>query len=363
MTLFSGDSLVISLPGAEAARLDPRGTVQSPEEVLANELSPALRAALNLLCEHAAQRQLPVYCVLRPEMFTNKLALGWLRQRISRRAQHVCLSDGSTIKYLANLPTHVFFYDRSGLDLPSALRILTVRAPDLMASLRGQVNSRLSFRLGKALLHPASLFLAHTMPTGSAPAEFYSCFLNTDSAEDSAAHLIQADMAALQSREFLEARYLMLGDTALQQRTFSQLAAETLLRTYFEPHCLLIVCLPQQASRPPSMLHGLTSLLGALRLIGATIPRAPAPNILFSTSPVEEDFPPFLRCPPKLLLHETFSFWQHTTEFYLKSPAVTIVPDRRRSAAGRLLPPMLEQTFGPNAHLLAGPDDQDSDDA
>ena len=93
MTLFSGDSLLVSLPGAEVGHMSLSGSLAAPEAVLANPLSLELRSALEILDEEARRRGLPIMCVARPEVFTHGILEAWFRDRISPFAQHVCLSD------------------------------------------------------------------------------------------------------------------------------------------------------------------------------------------------------------------------------------------------------------------------------
>ena len=112
MTVFSGDSVVISLPGTEVHHMKLKGSITDPEDVFANPISAPLRSALQLLCEHARRHGMPVACVARPELFTNGRSAKWLRERVTKAAQHVCLSDGSTVEHLPGMPTHVFFYWR-----------------------------------------------------------------------------------------------------------------------------------------------------------------------------------------------------------------------------------------------------------
>ena len=169
MSMFSAAGLAVSLPGAELDELDLPGSVCGPEPVLAGELSAELRAALLLVLEACRRRRVPVQVVARPEIFTHGEAERWLRARLGRVVEHLCLSDGTTIKRLSGCRTHVFFYQLGRHANYAALRRLSERAPELVACVESQVNTALSLGAGARIFTPPSVVLT-TVDTPRPPA-------------------------------------------------------------------------------------------------------------------------------------------------------------------------------------------------
>jgi hypothetical protein len=357
VTIFSGDSVVVSLPGAELLGVNLTGSITDPEEVFANPISTALRSALELLCYHAARHGLPVRCIARPELFTNRIAVAALRRGISKKPQHVCLSDGTTVKYLPGIPTHVFFYCRSSPESLFALKRLSRRAPELMSELKSQVNSCFVLGSEPRSLQPRPVFLAGATRRRREPSTLLPFFLNRDSAEDTVNRI---ERAAQIDRDagtgFTKVRYLPLTEAALRDRAFAQFVATLIQRSYFNPSIALIIRLPAAPPGASPLLHGICAILPALRETGVVLPRICPTNILITTDDLDDDHLIFARSSRQIYLHESFEFWRHSFGFYTESRTITVFSCAQSDLAAEFLPADISEVYGPRAtrHCRSG---------
>ena len=126
--MTSSAELVLSIPGAELRALDPPGSLFRYEDVGWSATSRALREAVWMTTQ-AVDR--PTVFLARPEMFTEGESLDWLRRRAPNLTDHIHLSDGGGVKFVAGCRNHVFFYD---LELAAAWRSGTASEPRGRAS-------------------------------------------------------------------------------------------------------------------------------------------------------------------------------------------------------------------------------------
>ncbi len=304
------------------------GSFAEPEAVLANPLSLELRSALEILHREARHRNLPIMCVARPEVFTHGTSEAWFRERISPSAQHVCVSDGSTIKLLPGVPTHVFFYRLSFRNAAVALRRLSRRAPELTINPCSQINTSVVLGRGPHRARPKSVYLPRTTPLRQLPSTLLPFFLNRDSAEDSANRIELAEPVEVEGLTgFARMLYLPLTETSLDDRAFAYAVLNLILRSFFDPTTLLVLRLAADAQAGPSLIRGITTLLAVVRQSGIILPRSGAANILLTTRDLEEDHVLFERFPLHIVLHELFDFWRHTVDFYARAHSVSVLAE------------------------------------
>jgi hypothetical protein len=350
VTLFGGDRLLVSLPGAEVGSMSLPGSFAEPEAVLANPLSLELRSALEILHQEAKRRNLPMMCVARPEVFIHGMSETWFRDRISRSAQHVCLSDGSTVKHLPGVPTHVFFYCLSFRNAIAALQRLSRRAPELATNPCSQINTSVVLGRGPHRVRPKSVYLSRTTTLRQPPSTFLPFFLNRDSAEDSAnriKHSGPVDVEGLTG--FTRMLYLPLTETSLDDRAFAHAVLDLILQSFFDPATLLIVRLPADAQVGPSLTRGIATLLAVVCQSGVVLPRSSPANILFMTRDLEEDHAIFERFPLHIVLHDSFDFWRHTVDFYARADAVTVLAEPESTAEAGSFRFDVSSVYGPRA--------------
>ena len=353
MSMFARAGLAISLPGAELAALDLPGSVTEPKAVLADRLSVELRAALLLVLGACRRRRVPVRVVARPEIFTHGNAERWLRTQLGNIVQHLCISDGTTIKHLPGCRTHVFFYRLDRHDNYAALQRLSVRAPELMACVSSQINSALSLGVGAHRFVPEPLYLTRAEAFPRPPARLMPFFFNKHSAEDSANRIEQRGAVALaQIPEHAEILYLPLTETALHDTDFARTVAEVVAEAFYRPQHLLVLRLPSVEAAPRALAAQMAAILPRLRDTGVTIPRSCPPNVLLATDDLAEDSPLLAAGRWTMMFHESFDFWRHTEAFYRRADRVVVMAGRGEMAPAGFLPMDVAPLFGPRAQRV-----------
>jgi hypothetical protein len=342
--------LLISLPGTEVGQIDLSGSIIDPDEILAAAVSLELRSAVHLVCDEAARRGVQAQCIVRPELFTHGVSESWLRDRIDPSVQHLCLSDGTAVKPLPSIPTHVFFY-RLGLhDNVLALQRLSRRAPELMRGLRSQVNSCFVFGSGAHRVQPVPVYLSRATPLPHTQSSLLPFFFNRDSAEDSANRIEQQGAIILDNLlDFTELRYVPLTETAMTDRDYAKAVAEMVLQASFDQSVLLVLRLPANRDGRHSLVSGIATMLPALRDSGVVLPRVHPRNIMVTTQDLEENHPIFERFPLHILLHESFDFWRHTDSFYARAARITILSGQWSTSRPGFLPDDVSPIYGPRA--------------
>jgi hypothetical protein len=350
MRLFAPAGLAISLPGAELAGLELPGSVTDPDAVLARSLSQDLRAALGLVLDECQRRQVPVQIVARPEIFTHGSAERWLRDRLGDITQHLCISDGTTIKPIAGCQTHVFFYHLSRHANLAALQRLCARAPELVACIESQVNTALAFGVGNDQRVPEPYYLTDASAIPRPKACLMPFFLNTHSAQDTVNRIEMR--GALQDEQIPQCAktvYMPLTETALYDTSFARAVAETIIDAIFYRDTLLVLRLPPAENAPHSLAAQIQTVLPCLRDTGVTIPHGCPPNVLLATDDLREDVSILARRPWTMIFHESFDFWRHTKAFYRQAERVLVMTAPHEAVAGTFLPLDVEPLFGPRA--------------
>lgn len=353
MSMFAPAGLAISLPGAELDELDLPASVCGAEPVLAGRLSVELRAAFLLVLGACRRRRLPVHVVARPEIFIHGDAERWLRTRLGGVVQHLCLSDGTTIKQLPGCRTHVFFYQLGRSENYAALRQLSVRAPELVACVQSQVNTALSLGAGANRFAPPSLFLIAADADARPPGRLMPFFFNRHSAEDTANRIEhRGEVALAQIPDHDDMLYLPLTETALHDADFAHAVADIIVRAFYRPRRLLVLRLPSVMAQQRLLAAQMRAIVPLLCDTGITIPRSCPPNILFATDDLAEDSPLLAAGPWTMMVHDSFDFWRHTETFYLLADRVLVMTGRGEDGPTGILPLDVAPLFGPHAQRL-----------
>jgi hypothetical protein len=353
MSMFAPTGLAISLPGAELASLDLPGSVTGPEPVLAGVLSVELRAALLLVLGACRRRGVPVRVVARPEIFTHGEAERWLRARLGRVTQHLCISDGTTIKHVAGCRTHVFFYRLGSHGNYVALQRLSRRAPELVARVESQVNTAFSLGAGMQRFVPPSLYLTSAVAFPRPAARLMPFFFNKHSAEDTANRIEhRGEVAPEQIPAHEEVLYLPLTETALHDADFARAVAEAVIRAFYRPQTLLVLRLPPAGDTARPLAGQVAALLPRLRDTGVTIPRNCPPNVLLATDDLAEDSPLLAARPWTMMFHDSFDFWRHTEAFYRRAERVGVMAGCGETAPAGFLPMDVAPLFGARAQRV-----------
>jgi hypothetical protein len=191
------------------------------------------------------------------------------------------------------------------------------RAPELISTLRAQVNTAYGVRLGQQRLAPPTVVIAGEPGPPPAAPELYRFYLNRHAAAQSALLSVAAGpLGRDHIAAFARIVYVPLTEVA---------ARGVLLR------------LPLLAAPMAEVSERIAVALAGLCVAQCAIPRVLADNIVFVTEDAAADWLYRADATVDLVAHESFDFWRHPIAFYGRCRAITIhASGRRRGDRGGL---------------------------
>lgn len=332
--------LLISVPAVELERTRPAGSVLPARQLLSAPFSPALKWALQGVLSQLEPLHGEILCVARPEMHTHGESLAWLMARCHGAREHLCLSNGQTMKLIPGLTNDLFFY---GAHRASGLRdwqALLRRAPELLSGVRRQYNSAFgrSEADGAAMPEPALLMPQGTR-AGDALMWCYPFYLNRHSHADSAERMLELGGTELPALDAFDRVELVdCNESALLDVHFCHRLAERVAASARDASRCLILLLPETEETGGTAVRRLTTLLEGVQRGLTPVPRLRLDNVLAVT---ELDEAAFLarRCNFDLLLHESTPLWAHDPGLFRTAREVHLYQPR--------------QALGQRAQLLA----------
>lgn len=329
--MFCDQGALISGPAFRLAQANVESSVVEVEHLLEQPLDCDLRMAITLIQQICTSEQLPTYFVVRPEMFTNSTALDWLRARIGRVRDHICISDGRTIRLIPGMKNHVFFLQLGAVENFDLVKKLQMRCPELIPSLESQINSLLPFKAHEAL--PLVVLQPQACPA-LAPSFFPFCLVR-HSIEESVRQVLSAGKVdILQAfRGCDRLTYIPLTEVALASEGFCRLIASRIARAYFDRAEAVVLVLPDGGRGEADCSSALAKVMKALRGVPASIPPARSSRVLFSSAACPDDLLFFGGRDVELILHHSVDAWMRCPEHYSRFGEVTLAaswPSRGR---------------------------------
>lgn len=323
---------MVSLPIRELANTELPGSVFGIEDLADAKISSDLRSAVSLVDTACRHRKLPIVFLSRPEIFTNTASLTWLQQQLGEASDHLCISDGMSVRTVPAMRNHMFLY-RLGIQANlDAFTTLLRRAPELISTMRGQINTAFGVKLGIKHIDLPTVVLPGC-DTGSRLVPYlYPFFLNKSSAQRSAERsIIHGAMENFDLFGFTRIVYVPLSEVAAHDHMFAEVIGALLIQAYFDPSICVILRMPFLASSSATLAERIAAGLAGLCGAHVTIPRIMATNILFSTDDLDETLLLESNTVAECIAHESFDFWRHSPDFYAACKRVIVyVPARRR---------------------------------
>jgi hypothetical protein len=325
MTAIAGDSLLVSVPGSQIAGLALPGSVFGWPALRDAPLDPALRLALRLVVGHAEAARLRLRFVARPEIFTHGRPRAWLDDRIGDTADHLILTDGTTLRTLPGLRNHMFFYPRGAPAQESALRDLAALVPELFASLTSQVNGALAFRLGaEPVRPPVALMRSVACIPLEQPVEAPFLFHAGDPkrvAMVSAAEAVDTAEAPPPDRPL---HFIPLSGVALADAGFVAGLGRLLRQAAFgEAEHVVSLGLPVADGAGDDLAQRIAAVLRALAGAGLRYPCARSWGVRFTTAPPS----PAALDGGRLTLHPGTPFWRFGLSLYTTARRIEVAGD------------------------------------
>jgi hypothetical protein len=335
--MFDDVGLAVSLPARELGPVVLPGSLFEAGQLADAPVSPELALALRLVAEACARRGSRLVCLARPEIFVGPAAQAWLAERLGGIANHLCLSDGATIRVVAGLHNHVFLY-RPGLRASAeAFRQLARRAPELLAGMASQVNTAFRVPLGAGARPPSLLLLPAAADPPAPGGGLLACYFTPGGAEHCANWIVaKGAVSADALAGFARATYLPLTEAALAERAFCETLVGLVARACFDPAACLLLRLPVLDSPAASLADRLAAALAGFARGRGQLPQVPPRNVFFLAGDLDAAVPQGLAMPVALVMPESFDFWRHPAAFYARFAAATVLAAaaRRHEQAG-----------------------------
>jgi hypothetical protein len=334
--VFEGDGLAVSVPAKELVNAQLPGSLYAMDCLATADVSPELRRALRQIeAASAGLPREPVF-IARPELFTEGVTLAWLQNRLGPIRDHLCLSDGSTIRLIPGMRNHVFFYALGRRSDSDALGRLESRVPELFATLASQVNSALRVTHGNRSYSPPTVVLHQRNESDFAAPSFFRFYFNRHTNEDSIARVQNAAIGGSLARNFSKLIYVPLTETATSDRHFMHLLSTMIERSYFDPTGGIILGLPHGQGENATVAARLNSLFAGFQAVPGQIPRLVADNVFVASEDIDPGYARRHADRQELLLHDTFDFWRWTPQSYRAFDKVGILAQGGRHQVAML---------------------------
>lgn len=352
MMQINGTGLLVSLPASELGAFRPSGSLYGMEELRKVRLSDDLWAALTAAEQHCRKLKLTLRLVARPEIFTHGVAHQWLRERTAGIEDHLCISDGTTVRPIPQMRNHLFLYRPGSAEQTGAFRRLTGWLPELLGAMHSQVNSCFSLRVDRRTVTlPLTVLQAGVLRRARTT---YHRYRYTEGLDDSVKESLRSRMT-LGGRQSLQlhAVYVPLTQTAAQSPEFARHLAVLARRTRADAHLVLVIGLP--ALRASSTLKERMAMAAETFKLGGLKPaRGARERIVLATEhPDLQSFQAFASY--DLLAPESLSFWWHPRKYYEGFRKIQIASHGRSPGEQRVLVEMLTTAFGRAPELIKSP--------
>jgi hypothetical protein len=356
--LTSGNGLLVSLPARELARFRPSGSLFEEGELRKVVLSEELTCALAAIKQLCAARNLPLRFLARPEIFTHGDSLAWLSARVEGINDHLCVSDGHTVRPIPSMRNHVFLYRTSSYANCRAFQRLNQCAPELLGSMTSQVNTALVFGRGAMSASPSSVLLqVGQRQRGGAPSARYHAYISHPDIEVSVARTLASNVSPVTAlRSARQVTYVPMTTSACHDQEFSKVVAERVSACLADESrgCVIRLPSPADSGDYPIALKLLLQTLQSLKARGSLKHR---PAVILTGADWIAQRPAVLTCAVDLALHGSYEFWKHPRERYGYFRDITVfspgASGNNVAELPKLLSPALDRK--PTLHLLLPP--------
>jgi hypothetical protein len=345
---------MLSLPAMELARCKLPASFFDLATLDNAPISAELRLALRLVAGQAERNQVRIRIVARPEIFTHGATLAWLERETAGAEDHLCISDGSTVRVLPGLRTHVFFYRAGTRDGAAALRRLARRAPELLANIVSQVNTGFAFsgpcRGSAAGVRPAVVIAQPESCEPVGEQGFVSLHAEARSIEDCTARLQNSQPLAEEIFENVDSMtYVAISGNGWENRAIAAEISRLLLSGYFNPRVGIVVLLPPAAlGADPGLALAtrMSAFLDALRRANIPLPRVVPRNIALATAPLPAAWLDGRKAPTEMIIDVAFEAWQQPVAYYQGFERISLVIERKQRLAWRAARGLMSRMIG-----------------
>ena len=310
--MFKSGTVVISVPADELRHAELPGSLFEASELAGMPISEGLKRAVALI---ASVCRKPL-CLVRPEIFNHGHARQWLTARLNGTREHICLSDGTSVKVIEGLDNHVFFYGLGQCKGSSGLQNLSTWAPEIFSHVKSQINSFHAVQLDGRLVQPPTTLSLPAARLPTALPEMFRYVCNPQCLDACARLITEAEITCKPTLdEFKQLTYIPLSESGSHDAAFSRVVARIIAAAYFNPEQCVLLRVPEANENMPDLAQRIIRTLEAIGGSGIVTPRVVAKNIFLLRSDLPESVIDTDRR-WSLVVDDTFDFWRYTRRLY-----------------------------------------------
>ena len=347
-------TLLLSVPPSEIFSFAVDRSIFDATQLLAANISEPLKKALLIIFRELAPSYRRFLCVVRPEMFVEATTLKWLNERVDEAKEHICLSDGHSLKAIPGLRNHLFFNAADWLDARERFRRNLRWAPEQLTQFVSTINDMgeasidyRKFKLNRRILRPSSgINLQHVCWS-------YSLYSNPHSPEDGANRML-ARGVSIHSGLLISGDpcvdIVLCSEAAMHDLNFCRVLANKINEAAFNPSRKLVIQLPSLQSGRNNNLDRLICFLSGLHRARVPIPRLELPRIQLVTSlnSLEDKLPSIKYT---LTLPSSIALWQWSPAVFSSAISLTCYLGELRGQVDQEMLESLQKMLGPRAVL------------
>ena len=325
----SANRVVISVPLHLLRNADIPGSIFAAKLLARMAMPEGLKLAIELVSSMHPDS----LCLVRPEIFTNGASRAWLDERLGDIAQHVCISDGSSIKIMDGMENHLFLYDLTRPRNRTCFQNLANWTPEVFSHVRSQINSFQAAEFRDGLIQPPTTLLLPQARRSAIAPELYEFSLASHSLEESAKWIVErGPIGELRLTAFREITYAPMTQSNARDSEFCTIVAQSIVKAYFNPQQCVLLRLPGSSTEQQDLAARIQAAIQAVRSGKVVLPRVPAKNVFLLTRDLPEEQLESVAGRISLIFDETCEFWRYTQELYsrLRSVFYVFTGDARR---------------------------------
>ena len=341
--------MLISVPATELPFAQASASLFELSALTGAAFSPPLRNALPLL-EECVPAEAPKLVVARPEIFTHGVTLQWLNAYSHGVEDHMCLSDGSTIRLLPGYRNHVFFYGLGAVAHVEALARLERRTPEIFTQLHSQFNTAMKFCWKDKVVGPQTYAVLANFDGAPQEPGLRPLVINRYSIDDSVARTLQSQPIDFPAPPFSALQCLRISESGLRNKEVARRIVTLVADSLVDPSQQVVIVLPYANGADTDLAARVRLLVESLFDGDARLPGVAAPNIFAAAADPPIERLRATRAVKRLALDDFADFWRSPPHFYESFDEISVYARRRRHIPSQFQE-LLELAYGPRVKI------------
>lgn len=341
--------MLVSLPASELRNVQITESLFELNVCRTDTFSTQMRSALNIVDE-CVRADAPKLVVARPEMFTEGMTLKWLNDHACGVKDHLCFSDGSTIRLIPGFRNHVFFFGLGAAKHVDALARLERRVPEIFTQISSQFNTAIKFRWREKDVTPQTYAAIPLVENAEKSGDFRRLIVNRHSVQDSIARMTESPGVHVNFSQFKTLTYIRITENGFCDEQISKSILSLVADSLVNQTQSIIFVLPDATKTDGAFAARLLVLVEGLFAGGGRLPNVVAPNVFITGADVSTHALGAMACVKRLVVDDFADFWRSPSDFYQNFEGITVY-----ARSGRHIPDQLDElmqiAYGQNVSI------------